>query len=751
MKTQLFSAIHLAAWALVAPLIGGCMADANPPGAESTMQSAEPPAVTNLAAAEGAEVAPVERAQPAPASATKPLPPDLKFTPNAADVVKLAQGGVDESVMLSFITNSTGTFNLDSDQIVYLNDLGVSGTVIAAMIQHDHLLREAASASTAASPPAAPQPSPPPADQSAVAAAAAPQALPQQAAPAPTPAEATAAPATTVNYNYFYNALAPYGTWVEVEGYGSCWQPNVVVLQAGWQPYCHGGRWIYTDCGWYWHSDYSWGWAPFHYGRWFRHPRWGWCWYPGYVWGPAWVTWRYTDGYCGWAPLAPGLHVSFGVGYGFGYTWFTFVPWGCFWDYRPHRHCVSHHHARKIYEESRPAERGLPAEKVKAFTKIEGRRARIHDAEFRPHGGSRERLERHGKELVVSPPRLPGGDALVPTATGAADRGGRDPLRSELEAASASRTDRPAKGAGLVRPAELARPAAQPADRAQSPGTPPTARRKENPLPGIPPVRTHEPTGREPHGRDKAETPRGRTAPRSLLNPTDQAQAPGTPGTPAPAPSAPPESPRERPHRSGSSSVVVVGRRETGSPSLPAVRELPPSQGRSSAPTAPVPTKTEPRLALNDLHAAPSPVLTAPSKATPPITAAQPSPAEPRATHTWSAPPLAQPPRSEIPRVTRGIQDRPVSGNPYTVYSPQAPRTITPSVPGGLSGYPRPQAHAAPTLPPSHAPAAPPVVAPPRVPSPPPVSVPAPSRSMGSESGRSPAAGPAGGRHREVR
>ena len=36
-----------------------------------------------------------------------------------------------------------------------------------------------------------------------------------------------------VTVNYFYDTLAPYGTWVEVEGYGRCWRPTVVVSEAG--------------------------------------------------------------------------------------------------------------------------------------------------------------------------------------------------------------------------------------------------------------------------------------------------------------------------------------------------------------------------------------------------------------------------------------------------------------------------------------------------------------------------------------
>src|SRR5205814_3952510 len=65
--------------------------------------------------------------------------------------------------------------------------------------------------------------------------------------PAPSPADAS--------YAGFYDALAPYGSWVDVDGYGRCWQPTVEVADPNWQPYLDCGRWVYTDCGWYWMSD----------------------------------------------------------------------------------------------------------------------------------------------------------------------------------------------------------------------------------------------------------------------------------------------------------------------------------------------------------------------------------------------------------------------------------------------------------------------------------------------------------------
>src|SRR5207247_9337105 len=75
--------------------------------------------------------------QPAAKVVQTPVPPaDLKASPALVEVIKLAQAGVAEEVMLAYITNSPLTFHLSSDQIVYLNDLGVSTMVVTALIQH---------------------------------------------------------------------------------------------------------------------------------------------------------------------------------------------------------------------------------------------------------------------------------------------------------------------------------------------------------------------------------------------------------------------------------------------------------------------------------------------------------------------------------------------------------------------------------------------------------------------------------------
>ncbi|MCE1166166.1 MAG: hypothetical protein LWX07_12275 [Bacteroidetes bacterium] len=79
---------------------------------------------------------------------------------------------------------------------------------------------------------------------------------------------------------------------------------------SGWTPYSNG-RWIYTDCNWYWHSYYSWGWGPYHYGRWVYSYLYGWVWIPGRNWAPSWVDWCYTDSYVGWYPRYPRFYRTF--------------------------------------------------------------------------------------------------------------------------------------------------------------------------------------------------------------------------------------------------------------------------------------------------------------------------------------------------------------------------------------------------------------------------------------------------------
>jgi hypothetical protein len=107
-----------------------------------------------------------------------------------------------------------------------------------------------------------------------------------------------------VSVDFFYDNMGAEGEWVELEDYGYCWQPAVVVGNPRWRPYADG-YWAFTDVGWTWVSNEDFGWATYHYGRWVSLRDRGWFWVPGREWGPAWVSWRTGGDYVGWAPLPP--------------------------------------------------------------------------------------------------------------------------------------------------------------------------------------------------------------------------------------------------------------------------------------------------------------------------------------------------------------------------------------------------------------------------------------------------------------
>jgi hypothetical protein len=209
------------------------------------------------------------------------LPANL--SPGLSELIKLVQAHVDEGVILAYIQNSGQVFSPTADEILYLSDLGLSQDVIGALVKTAPLATAAQSPKAIAAAPV-PQPAGPPA--------------------APSPSDAGSGP------NVFYSGLAPYGAWVQQPDYGLCWQPTVETINANWCPYVDAGQWLYSDSGWYWQSDYTWGWSVFHYGRWANVPHLGWVWVPGNQWAPAWVTWRSTPQYIGWAPLPPGMGLN---------------------------------------------------------------------------------------------------------------------------------------------------------------------------------------------------------------------------------------------------------------------------------------------------------------------------------------------------------------------------------------------------------------------------------------------------------
>lgn len=139
--------------------------------------------------------------------------------------------------------------------------------------------------------------------------------------------------APAAGYSTFYTKLEPHGAWLETADYGYVWQPREAESSQSWRPYTNG-RWVYTDAGWTWISEEPFGWATYHYGRWTRLRGIGWVWVPGNEWAPAWVSWRKSNDYVGWAPLPPearfdqrtGIHTWSDSYYDVGPDQYSFVP-----------------------------------------------------------------------------------------------------------------------------------------------------------------------------------------------------------------------------------------------------------------------------------------------------------------------------------------------------------------------------------------------------------------------------------------
>ncbi len=432
MKSGLNWKGYLGASLILLPLAGNCLAE-DAGTTQATIPKSIEASVTNSASSvesTPAELSPTNDIANAPVQAVsdlRPLPPDIRPTSPAAQVISLANSGVEEGVMLAFVTNSASTFNLGAEEIIYLKDIGVPDAVVTAMILRDQEIRTQPVAADVNPTPWVEAP------------AEAPAPPPSEVAPQPDPSVAgypqqppAAAPAVEVaDDSGFYNGLSPYGTWNYLDGYGLCWQPTVVTVNPNWQPYYNCGQWAWTDCGWYWVSDYSWGWAPFHYGRWFRHSRLGWCWAPDHVWGPSWVSWRYTDGFCGWAPLPPGAAFIAGAGLtfhgrhvgpsedlGLRPDHYRFVAWNHFRDRNLQHQSLAANQRDRVFRSSIAATRiggngqrvvndGLSADQVAAASHIPVRTIALRESAAIAGGiGRAERFDVSERTLTIYRPKL---------------------------------------------------------------------------------------------------------------------------------------------------------------------------------------------------------------------------------------------------------------------------------------------------------------------------------------------------------
>ena len=208
------------------------------------------------------------------------------------DLVRVLKAN--EDAVTNHVLHSTDAYDLSVDEILYLKDLGATADIIKTAVNHGRHLRELRAREN---------------EQVVVADPAPVVEIETEVVVAPAPEE--------TDLSLFYDALAPNGSWFEVNGTW-LWHPTVATTDPSWRPYCDSGSWVYTDSGWAWHSEYSWGWAPFHYGRWTRLDEYGWVWAPDNVWAPAWVSWRTGGDHYGWAPLPPAARYEEGVGFHFG-------------------------------------------------------------------------------------------------------------------------------------------------------------------------------------------------------------------------------------------------------------------------------------------------------------------------------------------------------------------------------------------------------------------------------------------------
>ena len=386
-------------------------ATVGPPADLSQFDAPAPPAP------EVAKPEPVPQiAAPAPAADVVALRPEV------ADVVEMAKRGIGGEALLAYVEKNPIAHRIAPETIIYLNDLGVPENVVALMIRQGDAVQEVV--------PMEPAPV---------------TGQPVASTPPPTPPPANSPPVAS---NHYYGALSPYGDWIYDSSHGWVWRPTVAVVDVGWRPYSQGGRWVYSDVGWYWNSYYSWGWAPFHYGRWHRSSHHGWCWVPGYTWSPAWVMWRSNDHYAGWAPLPPGSHYVHGIGYswggshvgfsfgfGLGHSWFTYCDYAHLRHHHLHHHRVPDHRVAIVHNETTVVNNyvtennttiinaGIPPAVIAEKTREPVQKMRIRELDLEVESIARVgQIDANGKPMAVYRPKVPSPD------TPGEKPGGRTPL-----------------------------------------------------------------------------------------------------------------------------------------------------------------------------------------------------------------------------------------------------------------------------------------------------------------------------------
>jgi hypothetical protein len=683
------------------------------------------------------------------------IPP---MSPGLNDVVRLAQSKMGDDVLLAYIGRSGVEYNPTTEELVYLHDLGVSDKVIAEILKRapqsvaaknqkpseplnipvvNAPMQAAATNPPVAAAPVATNPAP-----AVVAAAPAPVQVvqpPQQIIIQQQPIVIQQAPQEV---QYFYSSLSPYGSWMEVDGYGWCWQPTIAV-SVDWRPYQQGGRWIYSDAGWYWQSDYSWGWAPFHYGRWFNHPRRGWCWVPDRVWGPSWVSWRTSTSYCGWAPLPPAARYRSGFGlsyydrnvgisfeFGLGATDYTFVGIGHFYDHNPYQHRLPHSQVTRVYNQTTVNnvivqgnnnnvvinQGGASVTQISRAARVEVQKVAVMEAPAQRSGVQPDRLVRDNGMLAVYRPAMPGNNstarlnsepAKAAVATAPAARPGSNNGNSEkrnhapalLPSSNQTTVSAPAPTAPATvlqryeapKAAELPvlkRPAA-PVRSGSATGNPYQPAGNDRPLTAPTPVQPATPavttrgTAYVPPSKNAPEANRPMTPPQPIYG------APATPGVGKPVQPATAEQSRLTPPQPVQPAAPAVTRNEPTKPSVntrptynnPRTYEAPATVNTPRVTTQQAPTYSAPTptyTAPTPTYTAPTPTYTAP---TPTYTAPTPTMNRPTPTYTAPTPTYNKPVQTYTAPTPTYTAPTPTYTPPVQTPRPTYTAPVTPTAP----------------------------------------------------------------------
>lgn len=188
-----------------------------------------------------------------------PATPMVSLPDNAAEVLKLHDAKISDDTIRAFIANSGSTYTLTANQIIYLQEHGLSSELISAMLTQGRAATSPAPApapTPAAAPttpatstsPSIPTSSAPATSSPAPAASSPPPTTTYVTTPAPTVTYVQPAPATVTYYYPTYYA-DPYPYYYP---YG-CYPP--VSVSIGW--------------GWGWHGDHGWHGGGWH-GGWHR-------------------------------------------------------------------------------------------------------------------------------------------------------------------------------------------------------------------------------------------------------------------------------------------------------------------------------------------------------------------------------------------------------------------------------------------------------------------------------------------------